>query len=180
MPALSAHASGRPWPSCRLRGAWLALLRLLQLVCHRALALTLGASEAGPPPTPPPGSRPRRGRGDDSRETPSVGPGASSECSEEPRGGADDFSVSYALRYPNDSPDPALEAKDLTVGEHVDPSLFVAEPCCGVEGLEIRDRESGRWVARARARAPARESSLWSAGDLMTRRSRRAVRPRHR
>ena len=57
----------------------------------------------------------------------------------------DDFSVSYALHYPNEFADPALEDKDLTVGEHVDPSLFVAEPCCGVEGLEIRDRSSGRY-----------------------------------
>lgn len=56
----------------------------------------------------------------------------------------DDFSVSYALRYPNEFADPALDKEDLTVGEHVDPSLFVAEPCCGVEGLEICDRASGR------------------------------------
>lgn len=56
----------------------------------------------------------------------------------------DDFSVSYALHYPNEFADPALEKEDLTVGEHVDPSLFVVEPCCGVEGLEIRDRASGR------------------------------------
>lgn len=59
-----------------------------------------------------------------------------------------DFSVSYALHYPNEFADPALEEEDLTVGEHVDPSLFVAEPCCGVEGLEIRDRASGRCVLR--------------------------------
>lgn len=58
--------------------------------------------------------------------------------------GLGDFSVSYALRYPNEVADPALEEEDLAVGEHVDPSLFVAEPCCGVEGLEIRDRASGR------------------------------------
>lgn len=57
---------------------------------------------------------------------------------------ADDFSVSYALHYPNKCADPALQEQDLTVGEHVDPSLFVVEPCCGVEGLEIRDRASGR------------------------------------
>lgn len=56
----------------------------------------------------------------------------------------DDFSVSYALHYPNEFADPALEKEDLTVGEHVDPSLFVAEPCCGVEGLEIQDRATGR------------------------------------
>lgn len=56
----------------------------------------------------------------------------------------DDFSVSYALHYPNEFADPALEKEDLTVGEHVDPSLFVAEPCCGVEGLEILDRASKR------------------------------------
>lgn len=58
--------------------------------------------------------------------------------------GSDDFSVSYALHYPNEFADPALEKEDLTVGEHVDPSLFVAEPCCGVEGLEILDRASER------------------------------------
>lgn len=56
----------------------------------------------------------------------------------------EDFSVSYALRYPNEFADPALVEEDLTVGEHVDPSLYVAEPCCGVEGLEIRDHASGR------------------------------------
>lgn len=63
-----------------------------------------------------------------------------------------DFSVSYALHYPNELADPALEKEDLTVGEHVDPSLFVAEPCCGVEGLEILDRaskRSGRGAIRA-------------------------------
>lgn len=59
----------------------------------------------------------------------------------------DDFSVSYALHYPNECADPALLEEDLTVGEHVDPSLFVAEPCCGVEGLEIQDRATGRWEA---------------------------------
>ena len=62
----------------------------------------------------------------------------------------DDFSVSYALHYPNTCADPALEDQDLTVGEHVDPSLFVVEPCCGVEGLEIRDRASGRWAVSFR------------------------------
>lgn len=56
----------------------------------------------------------------------------------------DDFSVSYALHYANEVADPALKEEDLTVGDHVDPSLFVAEPCCGVEGLEIQDRASGR------------------------------------
>lgn len=61
-------------------------------------------------------------------------------------GDGDDFSVSYALHYPNELADPALEEEDLTVGKHVDPSLFVAEPCCGVEGLEICDRASGRWA----------------------------------
>lgn len=64
----------------------------------------------------------------------------------------DDFSVSYALRYPNEFADPALEKEDLTVGEHVDPSLFVAEPCCGVEGLEICDRASGRCCCERGAR----------------------------
>lgn len=63
-------------------------------------------------------------------------------CADEDDG--DDFSVSYALHYPNEFADPALEKEDLTVGEHVDPSLFVAEPCCGVEGLEIQDRATGR------------------------------------
>lgn len=57
---------------------------------------------------------------------------------------ADDFSVSYALHYPNKCADPTLQEQDLTVGEHVDPSLFVVEPCCGLEGLEIRDHASGR------------------------------------
>lgn len=56
----------------------------------------------------------------------------------------DDFSVSYALHYPNEFADPSLEKEDLTVGEHVDPSIFVAEPCCGVEGLEIQDQLTGR------------------------------------
>ncbi|CAM9825273.1 unnamed protein product [Discosporangium mesarthrocarpum] len=60
--------------------------------------------------------------------------------------GEGDFSVSYALHYPNKHCDPALVEKGLTVGEHVDPSLFVAEPCCGVAGLEIKDRASGRWL----------------------------------
>ncbi|CAM9365519.1 unnamed protein product [Choristocarpus tenellus] len=58
----------------------------------------------------------------------------------------EDFSVSYALHYPNDHCDPALVKEGLTVGEHVDPSLFVAEPCCGVAGLEIKDQASGRWI----------------------------------
>ncbi|CAM9286061.1 unnamed protein product, partial [Hapterophycus canaliculatus] len=31
----------QPWPCPRLRRAWLAVLRLLQRVCHRALTLTL-------------------------------------------------------------------------------------------------------------------------------------------
>lgn len=67
-----------------------------------------------------------------------------SESHEDDADSGDDFSVSYALHYPNECADPALEEEDLTVGEHVDPSLFVAEPCCGVEGLEICDRASGR------------------------------------
>lgn len=85
--------------------------------------------------------------GDNSSDEDAVGGGSDSEgegCHE------GDFSVSYALHYPNECADPALLEEDLTVGEHVDPSLFVAEPCCGVEGLEVQDRATGRWGAYCR------------------------------
>ncbi|CAM9938434.1 unnamed protein product, partial [Hapterophycus canaliculatus] len=74
------------------------------------------------------------------------GGGGGEHVADDENDGGEDFSVSYALRYPNEFADPALVEEDLTVGEHVDPSLYVAEPCCGVEGLEIRDRASGRWL----------------------------------
>lgn len=238
LPTSLAPCPLQPWPCCRLRSAWFSLLHLLQLVCHRALTLTLGRPVLGAPPKTK--SRLRYAQTRESTADGAVQEGRSSgtrnsafpngrmrsdgegnieeggkvHCVEEEgghkacavcrgrsrepgitgfdvaggfcggcvtgRGGGltacdgaeravgrccmscrycatdttdngdlsrshvDDFSVSYALRYPNDCADPGLEEEDLTVGEHVDPSLFVAEPCCGVEGLEIQDRHSGR------------------------------------
>ncbi|CAM9567290.1 unnamed protein product [Scytosiphon promiscuus] len=205
----------QPWPCQRLRRAWLAVLRLLQRVCHRALTLTLGRPVLGAPPPRAKSPGVTEGRGNSKRqraETNATGPssercpvccggvragqarprpdgdaeggggergrslcfdsgdgrenqehrvkssgvdgvdsgvgcgrgGTGTEDDEDDAG--EDFSVSYALRYPNEFADPALVEEDLTVGEHVDPSLYVAEPCCGVEGLEIQDRASGRWL----------------------------------
>ncbi|CAM9332180.1 unnamed protein product [Ectocarpus sp. 12 AP-2014] len=205
-PALAFPPSSQrqPWPCPRLHRAWLAMVRLLQRVCHRALTLTLGRPVLGAPPAKAKKSRstnrqegasqeavdkllcercpvcgsslregqePEKGnaaaavRGDKGggSSTDGMDGGAChrqrfvcSEIQDETGDGCsrdscdddshDDFSVSYALRYPNEFADPALEQEDLTVGEHVDPSLFVAEPCCGVEGLEICDRASGSWL----------------------------------
>eukprot|EP00904_Undaria_pinnatifida_P000552 jgi/Undpi1/10498/HiC_scaffold_29.g12948.m1 len=217
--SLSPSSSLDPWPCQHLRRAWLEVLRLLQLVCHRALTLTLARPVHGAPPRPVkvsrrPGASPSvaavcapkeaselavapavtmaieavtgatiqaEGTADDktraegtagnkkglqgsgertgSGERCPVGHSRALKVSEEGAGaggdgggdaggdeGSDDFSVSYALHYPNEFADPALEKEDLTVGEHVDPSLFVAEPCCGVEGLEILDRASESWL----------------------------------
>ncbi|CAN0142633.1 unnamed protein product, partial [Laminaria digitata] len=189
-----------PWPCHHLRLAWLAVLRHLQLVCHRALTLTLARPvRGGPrPQRRRDRNRQRSGRRDRRKEKKEEGEeegGREKEEEEEEEGGGgeegggkkqtgsgergsgercpvclsqaagggvsnaeggdgdaggdaegDDFSVSYALHYPNEFADPALETEDLTVGEHVDPSLFVAEPCCGVEGLEILDRASKSWL----------------------------------
>ena len=107
---------------------------------------------------------------------PSQAAGVSDAAGDGGGGDDDDFSVSYALHYPNEFADPALEKEDLTVGEHVDPSLFVAEPCCGVEGLEILDRASKRsgrggntCIALARVgrgSSPARLSTICFCSDL--------------
>ena len=56
---------------------------------------------------------------------------------------ADDFSVCYALHYPNDT---SRYSAELNVTEHVDPSLYVIEPCCGVAGLEVLDTHSNQWI----------------------------------
>eukprot|EP00752_Nemacystus_decipiens_P018464 g16554.t1 len=226
IPSPSSPFPHQSWPCHRLRRAWLAVLRLLQRVCHRALTLTLGRPVLGAPPPPASDRRAAAAAGgepgkqcpvccsgmrvgevsgehgaavDESMGRAGVWRGAGASGSgvrdsggcggggygkrigvsyeerrpervasdaDDGRGPAsgggdgdgggvdkgeetdadDDFSVSYALHYPNEFADPALEDEDLTVGEHVDPSLFVAEPCCGVEGLEIRDRSSGSWL----------------------------------
>lgn len=166
MPAASPLPQ-HSWPCPRLRRSWLTVLHLLQRVCHRALTLTLGRPVLGAPPPLVSGRRapvaaaaggePEKAEEEeDKQETAAAesmgnaGCGGGGGCSSGSSGGGGDssdegdFSVSYALHYPNEFADPALEKEDLTVGEHVDPSLFVAEPCCGVEGLEIRDRSSGR------------------------------------
>eukprot|EP00903_Cladosiphon_okamuranus_P013737 g12788.t1 len=154
------------WPCPRLHRSWLTVLHLLQRVCHRALTLALGRPVLGAPP-PPVNSRRAQAAaaggepGKVGEEEEDKQEEAAAESTRSAGGGGDggggggdggdssdeaDFSVSYALYYPNEFADPALEEDDLTVGEHVDPSLFVAEPCCGVEGLEIRDRSTGSWL----------------------------------
>ncbi|CAN0313673.1 unnamed protein product, partial [Phaeothamnion confervicola] len=65
---------------------------------------------------------------------------------------ANDLSVCYAVRYPNvrngqnSDRNGGGGASELNIGEHVDPSLFVVEPACGVAGLEVQDRVTRQWI----------------------------------
>ncbi|KAG5179951.1 hypothetical protein JKP88DRAFT_280045 [Tribonema minus] len=74
-----------------------------------------------------------------------------------------DFSVCYALCYPNDA---TKYSEELNVTEHVDPSLFVVEPCCGVAGLEVLDTQSRAWVAVEAICRPGKDLVLFGGKAL--------------
>eukprot|EP00611_Tribonema_gayanum_P012122 TRINITY_DN2267_c0_g3_i1.p1 TRINITY_DN2267_c0_g3~~TRINITY_DN2267_c0_g3_i1.p1 ORF type:complete len:343 (+),score=86.86 TRINITY_DN2267_c0_g3_i1:263-1291(+) len=74
-----------------------------------------------------------------------------------------DFSVCYALCYPNDA---SKYSEELNVTEHVDPSLFVIEPCCGVAGLEVLDAQSREWVAVEAICRPGKDLVLFGGKAL--------------
>ena len=63
-----------------------------------------------------------------------------------PAGEEDNKSVSYAVHYPNDEESLKHAAGDMNIGAHVDPSLFVAEPCTDVDGLEVQDQATQEWI----------------------------------
>ena len=73
----------------------------------------------------------------------------------------EDFSVCYALHYPNEG-----SAEDVHVGEHRDPSLLVAEPVPEVAGLEIFDEATAEWVAVEDACAPGLEIVIFAGKAL--------------
>mmetsp|Transcript_6778 Transcript_6778/g.8471 ORF Transcript_6778/g.8471 Transcript_6778/m.8471 type:complete len:185 (+) Transcript_6778:1-555(+) len=54
----------------------------------------------------------------------------------------EDFSVCYALHYPNDD----SYTEDYAVPDHIDPSLYVIEPCSNVDGLQVLDQETKTWI----------------------------------
>eukprot|EP00644_Phytophthora_capsici_P002306 jgi/Phyca11/528225/estExt2_fgenesh1_pm.C_PHYCAscaffold_270132 len=55
-----------------------------------------------------------------------------------------DFSVCYGLHYPNIEGSGQSETEN--VFEHVDPSLYVVEPVPSVEGLDVYDPHSKKWL----------------------------------
>ena len=79
------------------------------------------------------------------------------------RKGGGDYSVAYALHYPNGeggaptlSQEVAGEA-GTNVKAHVDPSLVVVEPVADVAGLDVFDPTVKRWLSvEGASRAPGR------------------------
>eukprot|EP00968_Pinguiococcus_pyrenoidosus_P003710 scaffold245_cov256-Pinguiococcus_pyrenoidosus.AAC.46 len=57
---------------------------------------------------------------------------------------AEDYSVCYSFHYPNEATRDA--ALPIHVGEHRDPSLFVAEPVARIPGLEVLDEATESWI----------------------------------
>ena len=75
-----------------------------------------------------------------------------------------DFSVAYALHYPNgEGGAPTLPVEvageaGILVKAHVDPSLFVVEPVSDVAGLDVYDPVSNMWLNVERSsKSPASE-----------------------
>ena len=118
----TARENAITWPSAEFEAAWKRLSRYLQRICDRALGIVVGDD------------------GSLHRNT------------------AEDFSVQYAMYYPNFTGEEGFSSTDSlkfdkttklpnpNVGEHIDPSLFVAEPCANARGLEVWDTHAQRWV----------------------------------
>lgn len=70
-----------------------------------------------------------------------------------------DFSVCYGLHYPNTVGSGQSELEN--VFEHVDPSLYVAEPVPTVEGLDVFDQHSQQWIKAEKVCVPGKEIVLF-------------------
>uniref|UniRef100_A0A7S4DAX6 Isopenicillin N synthase-like Fe(2+) 2OG dioxygenase domain-containing protein n=2 Tax=Heterosigma akashiwo TaxID=2829 RepID=A0A7S4DAX6_HETAK len=88
----------------------------------------------------------------------------------------DNFSVCYALHYPNDESYP----DEFAVTEHIDPSLFVIEPCSNVDGLEVLDQATDTWISVEDLCAPGRELVVFTGKALGAATGGRVPGTRHR
>jgi ABC-type multidrug transport system fused ATPase/permease subunit len=68
-----------------------------------------------------------------------------------------------------------LLLQELNVTEHVDPSLFVIEPCCGVAGLEVLDAHTQQWLQAEAVCAPGKDLILFGGKALEVRTSKLAA-----
>jgi hypothetical protein len=64
-----------------------------------------------------------------------------------------------------------LLLQELNVTEHVDPSLFVIEPCCGVAGLEVLDAHTQQWLQAEAVCAAGKDLILFGGKALEVRTS---------
>lgn len=70
-----------------------------------------------------------------------------------------DFSVCYGVHYPNTAGSGQSDTEN--VFEHVDPSLYVAEPVPSVEGLDVFDQHSQQWITAETTLNPGKEIVLF-------------------
>ena len=116
--AFRVHA-GQPhlqkWPTEAFEKTWMTLLNSLQKICDQSLKCTLPGQNT---------------------VTAAM---RNKYCNE------DDFSVCYALFYPNTAG--SGQSEEENVYEHVDPSLYVVEPVCSVPGLEVLDQATKQWIS---------------------------------
>lgn len=70
-----------------------------------------------------------------------------------------DYSVCYGLHYPNIAG--SGQSENENVFEHVDPSLYVAEPVPTVEGLDVFDQHSKQWIKAEHVCIPGKEIVLF-------------------
>lgn len=85
----------------------------------------------------------------------------------------DDYSVAYALHYPNgEGGAPTLSRDDagedgINVKEHVDPSLVVVEPVADVVGLDVFDRVAQCWLSvEAASKSPGSDFVVFGGSAL--------------
>mmetsp|Transcript_50951 Transcript_50951/g.65248 ORF Transcript_50951/g.65248 Transcript_50951/m.65248 type:complete len:322 (+) Transcript_50951:88-1053(+) len=138
--AFRVHATsqGLAWPSKRLPQLWHSLTSTCSQITDRALALALVRSK----------------HITSNEESTTKKPTLDQEiASIEKNRRTGDFSVAYALHYPNfEGGAPTLSQnvageKGINVKAHVDPSLFVLEPVSDVAGLDVFDQASKQWLS---------------------------------